>query len=109
MERHKRKTAAWHVVRGENGWVVKRSAANSGTAVYETQAEAIEAARGLLRKSGGELRTEGRDGRFRDSFTVGREYCRRVILRETLTNSIDEASPLTSAGKRSPESSEAKG
>ena len=89
MQRHKRKSATWHVVRGENGWVVKRSAPNSETAVYETQAEAIEAARGLLRRSGGELRTEGRDGRFRDSFTVGREPFKKISSIEGILPSSD--------------------
>jgi uncharacterized protein DUF2188 len=53
------------------GWAVHRPGASRASSVHETQAEAIERARGALENTGGgELTVHGRNGRIRDSDTV---------------------------------------
>ncbi len=56
-----------HVVPTEDGWQVRREGADRATGVYRTQAEATEAAQSVLRRSGGEVRVQGRDGRIRET------------------------------------------
>lgn len=62
-----------YVVRTPNGWALKRSGATRAAGTYRTQAEAVQAAQEKLSEKGGELRVQGSDGRWRDSFTVGRD------------------------------------
>jgi hypothetical protein len=60
-----------YVVKHPQGWAVKEGGVERPEAVFDTQAEAERAAKqtvGLL--GGGEVRVQGRDGRFRDSDTV---------------------------------------
>ncbi|WP_428663058.1 DUF2188 domain-containing protein [Reyranella sp.] len=71
-----------HVVPTEDGWLVRRDGADRATGVYRTQAEATEAAQSVLRRSGGEVRVQGRDGRIRESMTVGRESMARIAAVE---------------------------
>ncbi|MFN8156943.1 MAG: DUF2188 domain-containing protein [Candidatus Nanopelagicales bacterium] len=53
------------------GWDVKRPGGSRASAHTETQAEAIDRARGIVhRAGGGEVRIHGRDGRIRDSDTI---------------------------------------
>jgi hypothetical protein len=53
-------------------WAVRRPGASRASSVHPTQAEAIRRARdSLVRDGGGELTIHGRDGRIRDSDTVG--------------------------------------
>jgi len=60
-----------HVVSREGGWAVKAPNASRASSTHATQAEAIAAARQVVRNSGGgELVIHGRDGRIRDSDTV---------------------------------------
>jgi hypothetical protein len=55
----------------EGGWDVKKPDASRASSRHETQSDAQDAARGYLRKDGGgELITQGRDGRIRDKSTV---------------------------------------
>ena len=63
-----------HVVpRPAGGWAVKAPGSRRASSVHRTQAAAEAAAKRALRKSGGgEATIHGRDGRIRDSDTVGR-------------------------------------
>ncbi len=63
----------WHVVPTSGGWAVKKSGATRPTKIYRTQREAAKAAGAELRSHGGELRIQGKDGRWRESYTVGLE------------------------------------
>ncbi len=71
-----------HVVPTEGGWQVRREGADHATGFYGTLAEATEAAQFVLRRSGGEARVQGRDGRIRESMTLGRESMARIAAVE---------------------------
>jgi hypothetical protein len=71
-----------HVVARKGGWQVSREGADRATGVYRTQAAATEAAQSVLRRSGGEVRVQGRDGRVRGSMTLGRESMARIAAVE---------------------------
>jgi Uncharacterized protein conserved in bacteria (DUF2188) len=59
-----------HVMDKPDGWVIE-PAPNGRGHVYQTQRDAVLAARESLRNSGGgELIVHGRDGRIRDKDTV---------------------------------------
>ncbi len=49
----------------ENGWCVKRDGANRASGIYETQKEAIAAARTISSNQGTELAIHGRDGQIK--------------------------------------------
>lgn len=52
-------------------WANKRNDKDRASSVHDTQAEAEDAAREMLRNSGGgELTTQGRDGKFRSKDTI---------------------------------------
>lgn len=60
-----------YVTKHPKGWAVKAPGASRASSVHETQREAEAAAKrtvGFL--GGGEVRIQGRDGRWRDSDTV---------------------------------------
>jgi hypothetical protein len=71
-----------HVLPKDGGWQVRREGAGRVAGVYSTQAEATEAAKSTLRRSGGELMVQGRDGRIRESLTLGRESMARIAAVE---------------------------
>ena len=71
-----------HVVPTEDGWQVRREGADRAAGVYRTQTEPTEAAQSVLRRSGGEVRVQGRNGRFRESMTLGRESMARIAAVE---------------------------
>jgi hypothetical protein len=59
-----------YVVKHDDGWAVKKENAERASGVFKTQKEAIDRAREIVNKSGegkGEIRIQGKDGRFRDS------------------------------------------
>ena len=59
-----------YVVQHPDGWAVKKENAERASGVFRTQKEAIDRAREIVQKSGagrGEIRIQGRDGKFRDS------------------------------------------
>lgn len=59
-----------YVVKHEDGWAVKKEDAQRASGVFRTQKEAIDRAREIVEKTGhgkGDIRIQGRDGRFRDS------------------------------------------
>lgn len=61
-----------YVVKHPEGWAVKKPNADRASGVYGTQAEAIDKARTtVIRNGGGEVRIQDRQGRWRDSDTVG--------------------------------------
>lgn len=62
-----------HVVPVSGGWAVKTAASARTCGIYGTQAEAEKAAKEMVRIRGGEVLVQGRNGRWRDSFTLGRD------------------------------------
>jgi len=59
------------VVRHPEGWAVKRAGADRASSVHERQSDAERAAKQTVSDlGGGEVRIQGRDGRWRDSDTV---------------------------------------
>ena len=57
---------------GDGNWAVHRPGASRASSIHRTQGEAIDRAReSLVLDGGGELTIHGRDGRIRDSDTVG--------------------------------------
>jgi hypothetical protein len=61
-----------HVVPNEDGgWDVVKPGASRASAHTETQAQAQDRARQIVRNvGGGEVRTHGKDGKIRDSDTI---------------------------------------
>ncbi|WP_369677227.1 DUF2188 domain-containing protein [Mycobacterium malmoense] len=58
----------------DGGWDVKKPGADRASAHYERQSDAVDRARRILKNDGGgELRIHGRDGKIRDSDTIGRK------------------------------------
>ncbi|WP_081231537.1 DUF2188 domain-containing protein [Mycobacterium avium] len=56
------------------GWDVKKPGADRASAHYDRQSDAVDRARQILKNDGGgELRIHGRDGKIRDSDTIGRK------------------------------------
>lgn len=62
-----------HVVRHDKGWAVRGVGNERATAVFGTQAEAIDAGREIARNQGSELLVHGRDGRIRSKDSFGRD------------------------------------
>jgi hypothetical protein len=63
---------ARHVVpNSDGGWDVKKPGSDRASAHFETQAEAIDKGRRILKNDGGgELNIHGRDGQIRDKPTI---------------------------------------
>ncbi len=61
-----------HVVANPTGgWDVKKPGGNRASAHADTQKDAVDRAREIVRNSGGgEVRIHGRDGKIRDSDTI---------------------------------------
>lgn len=60
-----------YVVKHGDDWAVKKGGADRASAVFDTQREAEQYAKQLVGNlGGGEVRIQGRDGRWRDSDTV---------------------------------------
>lgn len=60
-----------YVTKHEAGWAVKASGAARASGVYSTQREAEARAKEIVGNlGGGEVRVQGRNGRWRDSDTV---------------------------------------
>jgi hypothetical protein len=89
------------VVPKEGGWMVRGQGAGRSTGVYSTKAEATEAAKSAVRRSGGELMVQGRDGRFRESVTLGRDQMAKI--------SAVEGIHLSSESKRALKDLDARG
>ena len=60
-----------HVVKHDKGWAVKKGGSSRPESVHRKQSDAEKAAKGTVRElGGGEVRIQGRSGRWRDSDTV---------------------------------------
>lgn len=60
-----------YMTKHPNGWAVKAAGAQRASSVHSTQRSAEQAAKQTVRNlGGGEVRIQGRDGRWRDSDTV---------------------------------------
>lgn len=60
-----------YVVKHGNGWAVKQSGVSTPASVHRKQAVAEKAAKATVKDlGGGEVRIQGRDGKWRDSDTV---------------------------------------
>lgn len=62
-----------HVVPHQDGWAVKGQGNGRATSVHDSQREAIEAARNIAARRGGELFVHGRNGQIRERNTYGRD------------------------------------
>lgn len=62
-----------YVVRDGNGWGVRGEGNTRLTGSYETQREAIDRARPIAQNNQSELRIQGRDGKFRESWSYGND------------------------------------
>ena len=62
---------AQHVVSRNGKWAVRRTGADRVTRRFDTQRDAIEAARDIARNQGTELYIHGRDGRIRERESYG--------------------------------------
>lgn len=60
-----------HVVPHEGGWAVRGAGNQRATSVHETQAAAIEAARGIAQNQHSELLIHGRNGQIRERDSFG--------------------------------------
>jgi hypothetical protein len=62
---------SYHVVPGADRWRAEREGSSRASSVHDTQAEAIDAARGYLSRSGGgELNIHGKDNKIRAKDTI---------------------------------------
>ena len=60
-----------YVVNHPDGWAIKKPGANRASEVLPTQREAEQRAKEIVGNlGGGEVRIQGRDGKWRDSDTV---------------------------------------
>ena len=68
---------AQHVVPRDGKWAVRKTGADRVTRRFDTQREAIEAARELARKQKTELYIHGKDGRIRERDSFGTTHFQR--------------------------------
>lgn len=60
-----------YVTKHPKGWAVKAPGSQRASSVHDTQREAEQAAKSTVANlGGGEVRVQGRDGKWRDSDTV---------------------------------------
>ncbi|MDZ4096839.1 MAG: DUF2188 domain-containing protein [Paracoccaceae bacterium] len=64
-------TKGQHVVPSGTRWSVRKAGSERASGIYETQKEAIDAARQIARNQGTELYIHGRDGRIRERNSFG--------------------------------------
>lgn len=62
-----------HVVPHKRGWAVKRAGNPRASSVYNTQREAINAARKAAIRQSSEMVVHGKNGRIRERSTYGRD------------------------------------
>lgn len=69
------KTNYYVTRRSDGDWNVKREGASRATSITSTQREAEQRAKAIVRNnpSGGEVRIQGMDYKFRDGDTIGRK------------------------------------
>lgn len=60
-----------YVVKHDDGWAVKKGGAARASKTFDRQGDAEKYAKGVVKGlGGGEVRIQGRDGKWRDSDTV---------------------------------------
>lgn len=62
-----------HVVPRDGKWGVRKGGSDKVTRTFDTQKEAVNAARRIARNQGTELYIHGRDGRIRERDSYGRD------------------------------------
>jgi uncharacterized protein YdaT len=62
-----------YVVRRGDQWAVVQEGAERASSLHDTQREAIDRAQPIVERQRGELRIQGRDGKFRDSDSHGND------------------------------------
>jgi hypothetical protein len=62
-----------YVVRDGNGWGVRGEGSSRLSRRFETQSDAIDYGRGRAQSESSELRIQGRDARFRESWSYGND------------------------------------
>ena len=62
-----------YVVRSGDGWGVRGEGNDRLTGRFDTQTQAIERGREIASNQGAELRIQGRDARFRESWSYGND------------------------------------
>ncbi|MDP2261144.1 MAG: DUF2188 domain-containing protein [Caulobacter sp.] len=77
--------ARLQVVPTPEGWQLRNEGAEDQGHAYSTQAEAIEAAQSRLQADGGALRVQDRNGRWRESFTLGLSAMMKLAAVEGIT------------------------
>lgn len=85
----KSKGGAYVVVPSDSGWAVKQSGKERASSTHSTQADAIKAANSAVRTTGGEVRIQGMNGRWRESFVIGRDQMSTISSIEGLHLSSD--------------------
>ncbi len=60
-----------HVIPSGDRWAVRRVGASRSSGVYDTQKEAISAARGIAMNQGADVFIHGADGRIRERVSFG--------------------------------------
>jgi len=63
----------WASPDGKGGWKHQREGSERASRVYDTQAEAAEAARKAAQRDGGEMFIQRPDGRIRERNTYGHD------------------------------------
>jgi hypothetical protein len=80
----------------DGGWSVKSGGEELAGGFQETKAEAVVAAKAAVQVKGGALRVKGRDGRFRESYVIGRAPFTKI-------SAVEGIAPTTEAKKRTME------
>jgi hypothetical protein len=62
-----------HVVPHADGWAVQGAGNNRATSVHDTQAEAIDRARGIAQNNQSEILIHGRNGQIRERDSYGND------------------------------------
>jgi hypothetical protein len=70
----KKKPPKYHVVPNpDGGWDAKKGGAKRSSGHFQTKQEAVDRARDLSRKNGGELRIHGKDGKMQRGASHGND------------------------------------
>ena len=64
---------SYTVAHRQEGWAVVRDGASRASSRHKTQSSAISAGRPLAQSGKGELRIQGTDGKYRESWSYGND------------------------------------
>lgn len=78
-------SAECHVVPHNGEWSIRRAGSNAASELYATQGEAVRAAQALVQSKGGGMCVHEKDGRVRDTFTVGRDTFAKISAIEGIS------------------------